>query len=163
MINSRVKFDRANFSQTHCVYIVFVFVVAERVTLSTYGERRSRRVERGEPLFLPIGVVRLVPVFPLSMVIPACQIGDSSVSVAECARLFRPGCLGSLLPPDILPLAFFGVVWSARPWSDTFRPTSPATPTLSTRSLARETGTDTDIHYTVLAWSTAEEKPLLKV
>lgn len=81
------------------------------------------------------------------MVILACQIVDSSVSLAECARLFRPGCLGSLLPSG-----------RARPRSSALSGRVLG----STRSdLILSTGT-TPISSTVLARCTQRESLHLK-
>lgn len=70
---------------------------------------------------------RVVRVFPLSTVILACQIGDSSVSLAECARLFRLGYLRrrfflrtSSRPCVLRPSRVLGPTSNS---SDTFRPT----------------------------------------
>lgn len=85
--------------------------------------------ERDETLFLPMVAARgrVVRVFPLSTVILACQIGDSSVSLAECARLFRLGYLRrrfflrtSSRPCVLRPSRVLGPTTNS---SDTFRPT----------------------------------------
>lgn len=88
---------------------------------------------------------RVVRVFPLSTVILACQIGDSSVSLAECARLFRLGYLRRrFFLPSLRSSAF------ARPWPDKQLVRHVSTDSTAKPILLPPGWNDTDIHYCYL-------------
>lgn len=86
---------------------IYTYIYTLHISRNFPTRVSARPTVRARSLFLPFILFwKGVRVFPLSTVIPSCQIRETAwyLSLAECARLFSRGCLHSVTSFPNVPL-----------------------------------------------------------